>query len=113
MWGTRMFVLFALVALLTLSVAAADTTVAADGSAVDRTPVILIADPGIDDAAALLLAASSPLFELVGVVSSFGCHSDVARTSANARRVLRSSMLIIRSTAHLPQLQVLRSSELL
>ncbi len=89
MWGTRMFVLVALVALLTLSVAAADTTVAADGSAVDRTPVILIADPGIDDAAALLLAASSPLFELVGVVSSFGCHSDVARTSANARRVLR------------------------
>ena len=60
-------------------------------SANDRTPVILIADVGVDDASALIWLAKDPTIDLLGVAASFGCHGDVRQTAANARRVLRAA----------------------
>ena len=54
-----------------------------------RTPVILIADVGIDDAGALLLALASPELDILGVVASFGGHDDVRVTKRNAEAVIR------------------------
>lgn len=56
----------------------------------ERTPVILVADVGVDDAAALIWLARDPTIDLLGVAASFGCHSDVEQTARNARRVLRA-----------------------
>ncbi|KAJ8600208.1 hypothetical protein CTAYLR_002014 [Chrysophaeum taylorii] len=54
----------------------------------ERRKVIIIADVGIDDAAALVLALGSPALEVLGVASSFGCHRDPRQTAANARTLL-------------------------
>lgn len=56
----------------------------------ERTPVILVADVGVDDAAALIWLARDPTIDLLGVAASFGCHGDVEQTATNARRVLRA-----------------------
>ena len=57
----------------------------------ERTPVILVADVGVDDASALIWLAKDPTVDLLGVAASFGCHGDVRQTAANARRVLRAA----------------------
>ena len=55
----------------------------------EPVPMVMIADPGVDDAASMLLAlASSRAIELLGVHTSFGCHSDVDVVHENALRVL-------------------------
>jgi purine nucleosidase len=64
---------------------------AAVGATADRTPVVLVADVGVDDAAALIWLAKDPTIDLLGVAASFGCHGDVRQTAANARRVLRAA----------------------
>lgn len=56
-----------------------------------RTPVIIVADVGIDDAAALLLAVRHPDLEILGIAASFGTSGDVRQTAANARRLLRAA----------------------
>ena len=53
-----------------------------------RRPVVLVADVGIDDAAAVLLLLRDPTLEILGIAASFGCHGDVRRTAQNARRLL-------------------------
>ena len=45
----------------------------------EKIPVVLVADVGIDDAAALLWLLRSPSIELIGIAASFGCHGDVGR----------------------------------
>ena len=60
-------------------------------TAAEKIPVVLVADVGIDDAAALLWLLRSPSVELLGIASSFGCHGDVRQTAANARRLLRAA----------------------
>ena len=60
-------------------------------TAVEKIPVLLVADVGIDDAAALLWLLRSPSIELLGIASSFGCHGDVRQTAANAKRLLRAA----------------------
>ena len=57
----------------------------------EKIPVVLVADVGIDDAAALLWLLRSPSIELLGIASSFGCHGDVRQTAANAKRLLRAA----------------------
>ena len=57
----------------------------------ERTPVVLVADVGVDDASALIWLAKDPTIDLLGVAASFGCHGDVRQTAANARRVLRAA----------------------
>ena len=69
-----------------LAVAATCAAVAAE-----KIPVVLVADVGIDDAAALLWLLRSPSIELLGIASSFGCHGDVRQTAANAKRLLRAA----------------------
>ena len=55
-------------------------------------PVVLISDPGVDDAAMMLLAIASPTeIELLGVHSTFGCHSDINVVYENAQRVLHAA----------------------
>jgi purine nucleosidase len=60
-------------------------------TAAEKIPVVLVADVGIDDAAALLWLLRSPSIELLGIASSFGCHGDVRQTAANAKRLLRAA----------------------
>ena len=60
-------------------------------TAAARTPVVLVADVGVDDASALIWLAKDPTIDLLGVAASFGCHGDVRQTAANARRVLRAA----------------------
>ena len=60
-------------------------------TAAARTPVILVADVGVDDASALIWLARDPTIDLLGVAASFGCHGDVRQTARNARRVLRAA----------------------
>ena len=69
-----------------LAVAATCAAVAAD-----KIPVVLVADVGIDDAAALLWLLRSPSIELIGIAASFGCHGDVRQTAKNAKRLLRAA----------------------
>ena len=57
----------------------------------EKIPVVLVADVGIDDAAALLWLLRSPQIELLGIAASFGCHGDVRQTAANAKRLLRAA----------------------
>ena len=58
------------------------------GPAADVTkPVLIDCDPGHDDAVALLLALASPEVELVGVTTVSG-NQTLAKTTANALRVL-------------------------
>ena len=57
----------------------------------ERTPVVLVADVGVDDASALIWLAKDPTIDLLGVAASFGCHGDVRQTARNARRVLRAA----------------------
>ena len=57
----------------------------------EKIPVVLVADVGIDDAAALLWLLRSPSIELIGIAASFGCHGDVRQTAANAKRLLRAA----------------------
>ena len=51
--------------------------------AADSSPqqVILVADVGVDDAAGLLLALSSPSLKVLGIAAAYGCHKDVAVTA--------------------------------
>lgn len=49
-------------------------------------PMIIDTDPGVDDAVALLLAATSPEVELLAVTTVFG-NVDLARTTTNALRL--------------------------
>ncbi len=51
------------------------------------TPIIIDCDPGHDDAIALLLALGSPEVDLVGV-TTVGGNSTLAKTTANALRIL-------------------------
>ena len=51
-------------------------------------PVIIDTDPGIDDAAALLLALASPELDVVALTTIYG-NSSVDACTANARRLLR------------------------
>ena len=62
---------------------------AALATSATRTPVILVADVGVDDASALIWLARDPTIDLLGVAASFGCHGDVRQTAANARRLFR------------------------
>jgi inosine-uridine nucleoside N-ribohydrolase len=73
--------------LICLMAQAVAETTCTDG-AQDRKPVIIIADVGIDDAGALLLALASPELEILGVVSSFGGHDNVSITHRNAQLLL-------------------------
>jgi pyrimidine-specific ribonucleoside hydrolase len=50
-------------------------------------PLILDCDPGIDDMIAILVAAASPEFELLGV-TTVGGNAGIAATTRNARQVL-------------------------
>ena len=52
--------------------------------------VIIDTDPGIDDAAAILLALASPEMEVVAVTTIFG-NASVETCTANARRVLTAA----------------------
>ncbi|MGH3671082.1 MAG: nucleoside hydrolase [Pseudonocardiaceae bacterium] len=49
-------------------------------------PVIIDTDPGVDDAVALMLAATSPEVELLAVTTVFG-NVDLGRTTSNALRL--------------------------
>ena len=69
-----------------LAVAATCAAIAAE-----KIPVLLVADVGIDDAAALLWLLRSPSIELIGIASSFGCHGDVRQIAKNAKRLLRAA----------------------
>ena len=60
-------------------------------TAAEKIPVLLVADVGIDDAAALLWLLRSPSIELIGIAASFGCHGDVRQTAANAKRLLKAA----------------------
>lgn len=64
--------------------------------------VILVADVGVDDAAGVLLALSSPLLEVLGIAATFGCHKQVEVTARNAERLLaaanRSDVPVYRGT---------------
>lgn len=70
--------------LLVLAVSTSATTV-------PREPCIVIADVGGDDGLALLLALASKELEILGVASSFGSHSDVRQTSANAKTLMAAA----------------------
>ena len=70
--------------LLVLAVSTSATTV-------PREPCIVIADVGGDDGLALLLALASTELEILGVASSFGSHSDVRQTSANAKTLMAAA----------------------
>ena len=70
--------------LLALAVSTSATTV-------PREPCIVIADVGGDDGLALLLALASTELEILGVASSFGSHSDVRQTSANAKTLMAAA----------------------
>ena len=61
------------------------------GEAGTRIPVIIVADVGIDDAAATLLAVRHDELEILGIAASFGCHGDVRQTARNARRLLKAA----------------------
>ncbi len=52
--------------------------------------VIIDADPGIDDTAAILLALASPELEVVAITTIYG-NASVASCTANARRVLTAA----------------------
>ena len=52
--------------------------------------VIIDADPGIDDTAAILLALASPELEVVAVTTIFG-NASVEDCTANTRRVLAAA----------------------
>ena len=52
--------------------------------------LIIDTDPGIDDAAAILLALASPELEVAAVTTIFG-NSSVEACTANARRVLSAA----------------------
>lgn len=54
-------------------------------------PVILVADVGVDDAAAFLLTLSDPSLKVLGVASTFGCHKEVEQTARNAERLLSAA----------------------
>jgi len=56
-----------------------------------RAPVIIVADVGVDDAAALLWAVYAPSLDVLGVASTFGCHADPEQTAANARKLLEAA----------------------
>ena len=75
----------AAIALLLLAVL--PLVLAAEG----KHSVIVIADPGVDDAGALLLALASPSIHLLGVVSSFGGHPDPRLTARNAQRLIEAA----------------------
>ena len=62
---------------------------ASSASAVER--VIIIADPGIDDAGAMLLALGSPQVQIEGVVAAFGCHRNVSLMARNSRLILAAA----------------------
>ena len=64
---------------------------AASASEAAPRPVIVVADVGVDDAAALLWALGSPKLEVLGIASSLGCHSDARETAKNARRLLNAA----------------------
>lgn len=53
-------------------------------------PALIDCDPGIDDALALLVAAASPEFELLGVTTVAG-NRDVDTTTGNACRLLHAA----------------------
>jgi inosine-uridine nucleoside N-ribohydrolase len=57
-----------------------------------QIPLIIVADPGVDDTAAIIFAASRPEVSLLGVVSSFGV-VDVEQATKNARTALRAAGL--------------------
>ena len=58
-------------------------------------PVILVADVGIDDAGGLLWAAASDALDVLGVVSSFGCHPDPVVTARNAELLLEAAIELL------------------
>jgi inosine-uridine nucleoside N-ribohydrolase len=49
-------------------------------------PVLLDCDPGHDDALAIMLAAASPVIDLLGITTVAG-NQTLAKTTLNARRV--------------------------
>jgi inosine-uridine nucleoside N-ribohydrolase len=53
---------------------------------VERQPIILDCDPGLDDAFAILLAAASPAIDLRAITTVAGNHT-VERMTLNARRI--------------------------
>jgi purine nucleosidase len=54
--------------------------------AMNRRPVIIDTDPGIDDAVAILLALASPELEVIGIAAVAG-NVGIEHTEANGRRV--------------------------
>ncbi len=69
--------------MLALAVAAA--------TAASRQPVIIVADVGVDDAAGLVLALSSPKLEVLGIAATFGSSRKVERCAHNAERLLAAA----------------------
>ena len=70
-----------------------------------RQKVIIIADPGVDDAAAILMAVAHPEIEVLAVVSNFGVVSsteaaDNARIILNILHAAASSSTEINGESH-------------
>ena len=72
----KMFNLFILLqALLHLERSAADRVPQKSVNVLKpRQKVIIIADPGVDDAAAILMAVAHPAVDVLAVISNFGIH---------------------------------------
>lgn len=66
------------------------TLVAVAAARAVREPVILIADPGVDDAAALLYALGSPRLDVLGICANFGV-VDAATAAKNTLLLLEKS----------------------
>lgn len=59
-------------------------------SATEKRKLIIDADPGVDDALALILAMQYPDFEILGVTTTFG-DVDLEQTTHNALRIVELS----------------------
>ena len=61
--------------------------IVAESGGQSKIPVVIIADPGVDDTAALLLALSAPSLDILGICSNFGVVDSVT-AAKNALLVL-------------------------
>ena len=91
MRGAALWQVVLLVLAITAPVFAWGRKASTDKKSDSKIPVIIIADVGIDDAGALLLAVGSPALNVLGVVSSFGCHKDPRVTARNAHALLAAA----------------------
>ncbi|KAJ7502815.1 Inosine/uridine-preferring nucleoside hydrolase domain-containing protein [Mycena galericulata] len=66
---------------------------------VDRTPVIISTDPGVDDIVAILFALASPELEILAFIVSFG-NTDVA---SSRRNILKAYQAVSRHLEKFPE----------